>query len=427
MDYGEAIDGLEQRVSAPADFGFDAFQNVVATYDNPQHAYDVVHVAGTNGKGSCCLMLAQMLRTAGYTVGLFTGPHLDSHRERIVVDGDPIPADTFATLFEQVQETDCSMFECVTLIAFLYFARQNVDIAVVETGLGGRRDATNVVDPRVAVITNVSREHTDVLGDTVEEIAREKSGIIKPDTAVVTAADEPARSVIQDEAAQVDVPVSVPDAYVSCLSTSPLRLSFNQASFTPAIRGQYQIANINTCIDVVQHLNYAVTDAAIRKALQTVLLPGRMEYVDSDPALILDGAHNRSGIEALASSIDAVDTIVFGCMAHKPFEHMIDTLSDITDNVVFTRPDHPEAADPETLAAEQDGTVITDPVDAVRTAQQQSDDTVLVTGSMYLLRSIRLHLLQSQGYSSNRITRRYMRQYRHCQSGDRQLSVCRRP
>lgn len=394
MDYGEAIDLLEERVSAPADFGFDTFRERVEAYGHPQD-YDVMHVAGTNGKGSCCMITAAMLQQAGYTVGTFTGPHLARHTGRITVDGDSIPADTFAALFDAIRDTPFSMFEAMTVIGLEYFAQEDVDIAVVETGLGGRRDATNIVEPTATVITNVAREHTDVLGDTVTAITREKAGIIAPDAPVITQTTPPARDVIEQVARDHGTAVHTPDAHVTVAGTDPLQLSFAGRQVTTGIRGRYQVANINTCIETMQHLPHAVGTDDIARALATVQLPGRMETVANDPRTVLDGAHNLAGAEALAASIDTVDTIVFGCMAPKPYETMLDRLEPCTDRFIFTRPDREAAADPETLAADHGGRVIADPVDAVTTARQETSGTVLVTGSMYLVRAIRSRFCRS--------------------------------
>jgi folylpolyglutamate synthase/dihydrofolate synthase len=388
MEYGEAVDLLESRVSKPDDFGFDTFRQRVESRGHPQD-FDVVHVAGTNGKGSCCTFIAAMLQNAGYSVGLFTGPHLAGYTDRIRVDGTPIPADRFASLFARIQDTSFSMFESMVVMALMHFAEEAVDIAVIETGLGGRRDATNIVDPTATVITNVTREHTDVLGNTIPEIAREKAGIIAPGTPVITQTTPPAREVIAAEARARDAPVIVPDTYASLAGTGPLQLSLAGRQVKPRVRGRYQVENINTAIETVRQLPREVDDAAVVRALETVTIPGRMEVVARDPQIILDGAHNRAGIDALAASIDQVSTVVFGCMDTKPYEAMINHLAPTTDRFIFTRPDTDDAAAPETLAAVADGQVIRDPEEAVMMAEQSAADTVLVTGSMYLVRTIR--------------------------------------
>lgn len=388
MEYGEAADLLRERVSGPADFGFETFRKRVTAQGHPQD-YDVVHVAGTNGKGSCCTITAVMLQAAGYSVGLFTGPHLTGLTERIMVDGQSIPEKAFASLFDELRDTPFSMFECMTVMALTYFAQEDVDIAVVETGLGGRRDATNIVDPAATVITNVDREHTDVLGGTIEAIAREKAGIIAPGTPVITQTAPPARDVIVREADDQDTAVCIPEPHVSPTGTDPLQLSLDGRQVTTGIHGRYQVDNINTGIETVRQLPQDVGKDAIARALETVQIPGRMEVVADDPRVILDGAHNRPGIDALAASIDTVDTVVFGCMASKPYDTMLDRLAPHTDRFIFTQPDKDDAAAPSALAAEQDGTVIRDPVAAVRAAKREAGGPVLVTGSMYLLRVVR--------------------------------------
>ncbi len=396
MKYEEVVSRLEDRTSCPGDFGFDAFQDAVRERGHPQQGYDVIHVAGTNGKGSCCHILSGILQQAGDSVGLFTGPHLGSPRDRIQVDGTPVSEDAFAALFKEVQDTDFSRFECLVVMALTYFARQDVDTAVVETGLGGRRDATNIVDPAVTVITNVSKEHTDVLGETIPKIASEKAGIIKPKTPLVTGAGLPALDVINEAAIDHRTDIYLPDSYVSVTGTSPLELSFPGQHVTPGIRGKYQVDNINICIETVQHLDRDIPDADVVDALQAVQIPGRMEQVQDDPAVILDGAHNPDGIDALVRSITDVDTVVFGCMDTKPYPAMLTGLADVADQFIYTHPGKANAVDPAQFTAIQPGDIVMDPVTAVQEAIQDSDDTVLVTGSMYLLRQVRPTLLADQ-------------------------------
>lgn len=394
MEYREAVERLERRKSKPGDFGFNAYLAEVEDRGHPQDC-DVIHVAGTNGKGSTCHLLSGMLQEAGYTVGMFTGPHLGSQRERIQVDEEWISADAFVDRFETVQDADFSKFECMVYMALDHFARQDVDIAIMETGLGGRRDATNIVDPAAAVITNVTRDHTGVLGETVPEIAREKAGIIAENAPVVSGAEPPALDVIRDETRQVGTSLSTPDRHVSVADTAPLQLSFQEQTVSSSLRGRYQVDNINLCIETVEQLPYHVTGDDITAALRTVKIPGRMEPVATEPLTILDGAHNRAGVNAVVRSVDDVDIVVFGCLKTKPYTDMLEMLAETADRFVYTAPAKDDAADPETLQAVQDGVVVDEPVDAVETARRQSDGTVFVTGSLYLLREVRTTFVES--------------------------------
>lgn len=393
MEYREVTAQLEGRTSAPDDFGFDTFQDAVKERGHPQQGYDVIHVAGTNGKGSCCHILAAILQQAGYTVGRFTGPHLGSIRDRIQVDGNAISEDAFTARYAEVKDTDFSMFECLVVMALTHFTEQDVDIAVVETGLGGRRDATNIVYPAASVITNVSREHTDVLGGTVEKIAHEKAGIITDGAPVVTGVGLPSLDVINEEAVDHGVDIYLPDQHVSVQDTAPLELTFRGKRFRPAVRGRYQVDNINICIETVQRLDYDVTPQDIVDGLQTVQIPGRLEQVQADPTVILDGAHNAAGITALADSVQPVNTVVFGCMDTKPYPEMIEALASVTDQFIYTRPDKAAAVDPSQFPAIHPGDIVVDPATAVREAVQDGG-TVLVTGSMYLIREVRPALIE---------------------------------
>lgn len=389
---------LAEQVSDPGDFGFDTFRERVAAHGDPQDAFDTVHVAGTNGKGSCCHLIDAMLRAAGYATGRFTGPALTSLRDRIAVNGDRIPEQAVAALYERLGSVaPFSRFEYLTLLAFTYFKQQDVDVAVVETGLGGRRDATNVVDAAVNVITTVGDDHQAVLGETREAIAREKAGIIDTGAPTVTAADGAARDVIESVAEKQDAAIHQPINDLSVIDTAPLVLSYRGERVETQLYGTYQVENIATAIAAIRQLpGYTVPDDAIIDALESVTIPGRYEQVAANPPVFLDGAHNLSGVTALCNGLETVDTVVFGCIKKKPYEAMLDRLDAVADWFIFTRTPSDAACPPDQLAEHSAGTVIPDPVDAVQNACETADGTILVTGSMYLVGAVRDAMLAKQ-------------------------------
>ncbi|MFB6203513.1 MAG: folylpolyglutamate synthase/dihydrofolate synthase family protein [Candidatus Nanohaloarchaea archaeon] len=383
MDYGEAVEELKESVSDPEDFGFGEFKD--RAEEKYSQDYAAVHVAGTNGKGSTCHIIHEVL-SQEYSVGLFTGPHMGSERDRFVVDGERISREEFVDVYQDVKDRDFSMFETLVVMALEYFSRKEVDVAVMETGLGGRRDATNVVDSDVQVLTTVGRDHSEVLGDTVEEIAREKSGIVQEEGSVVAAVEEPALSVIREEADERSAEVHVPGERVEGVSTNPLEVRYGGEVFRSGVRGSYQVENMNTALEAVRRLEgFDLPEDEVREALSEVSVPGRMEKVDED--LFLDGAHNLSGVRQLVDSVGEFDAVVFGCVEGKPWGEELELLSDVADRFVFTEAEKVDSLDPESFPG---GEKVSDPLEAVDRAREHG--RVLVTGSMYLVREVRQEL-----------------------------------
>ena len=391
MDYSEAVEEMKEDISDPDEFGFDEYRKEVKELDDPQDNVPVIHVAGTNGKGSTCNILYQILREQGYSVGLFTGPHLGQLVERIEVDGELIDRQEIADIYTEIRDENFSMFESLVIIAFKHYINEEVDVAVIETGCGGKRDATNIVDPEVSVITNVGLDHSHVLGETVPEIAEEKAGIIKERKPVVTQAEEPALSKIQEKARKEKSELSEADKHVEKISENPLKLKYCEETFRPSIQGTYQVKNINLALEALEQAeNFEVSHKSVVKGLEDVKVPGRMEKISGNPELVLDGAHNSEGVEMLAKSIERFDTVVFGCMGKKPYREMIERLRPYADRFVLTVPDKDHAWRPS--EEDLDLKVVEDPVEAVRTAE---GDT-LVTGSLYLVGEIRQNFSRPQ-------------------------------
>ena len=310
--------------------GLDAEQALLARLDNPERAYRVIHVAGTNGKGSVCALVASALRAAGRRVGFYSSPHLVRFNERIRIDGEPVGDEVVAGLLARIevaatdvaaaQGRDPTFFECATAMAFEAFRDAGVDLAVVETGMGGRLDATNVVDPLLSVITAIGIEHTAFLGKDVESIAREKAGIVKPRRPVVIGAMNPAaRAVIAAEARRAESLVIDAAEHVTVrvaertLRHQAVTMSSEESAYGRMrlpLLGDHQVENAATALTALETFAAAavteITPAAIKAGFESVAWPARFQVLSEDPPLILDGAHNAHAAQVLARTLRQV-------------------------------------------------------------------------------------------------------------------------
>ena len=392
----------------------------------PQGKFPTVHVAGTNGKGSTAVFIASMLMSAGYRVGLYTSPHLVSFTERIRVGGAPISEARVVELAARVREGSGAMnptfFEVTTAVAFSYFAEEGVDIAVIEVGMGGRLDSTNVITPLVSVITNIDIEHTEFLGTTLEQIAGEKAGIIKPGVPVVTGAVQPeAAGVIEREAAAKGSPVfrlprefrpeNVLDGREQVFDYRGMKAAYR--GLRVGMLGRHQVDNASLALAAVECLRNAgvsVDETAIRRGLEWAQWEGRMERVAQGPDIYLDGAHNPASANKLAGTIrDLLPVyrklvLVIGILGDKDVGGIVREIVPLADRVVVTRPQYARALDVQALAAEVrklHGAVSA--AETVGEAIQQAregasrDDLILVTGSLYVVGDARALLVDCVG------------------------------
>ena len=319
--------------------------------DNPQQHFKTIHVAGTNGKGSSSHMLASILQEAGYKVGLYTSPHLKDFRERIKINGKEV-SETFVTSFIERNKTffeanQLSFFEMTVGMAFEYFSEEKVDIAVIEVGLGGRLDSTNIITPEVSVITNIGLDHTQFLGNTLGAIAFEKGGIIKPNVPVVIGeTQEETKPVFIDLATERNADITFADAQVS-------------HSYESDLKGDYQVKNIQTvvtAIKILQNKNYNISTNNIKKGLLRVInntgLLGRWQVLNQEPKVVCDTGHNREGLiyvmKQLSNEVYNHLHIVFGVVNDKDLTSIIDLLPK-NATYYFCKPDISRGLDAEEL------------------------------------------------------------------------------
>ncbi|MEB2284984.1 MAG: hypothetical protein B6D46_11860 [Polyangiaceae bacterium UTPRO1] len=380
-------------------------QRAAAALGHPERAAPTFHVAGTNGKGSTAAMIAAMLAADGVRVGLYTSPHLVSFRERIVVAGEPIAEEAVVAGIAAIRAAlgpapGLTCFEITTLLAWEAFRAAAVDAVVLEVGLGGRLDATNIVLPAVTVVTNVDLDHEAWLGATLPAIAREKAGVVKAGVPVVSGAAGAAAAVVAARARTLASPLEVLDRDFTLAPGADGELAYRspRGSIAPvalALAGDHQRRNAALAIRAVElGARRPPSGAAIRCGLAGVKWPGRLQVVCREPLVLLDGAHNVAGIEALAAAVRARAggrrvRALFGVMRDKGWQTMLRGLADVASEIVVTRPRQPRSLPPGELAAAAPFSVrvVEDPVAAYREllAVSAADDVVVVTGSLFLV------------------------------------------
>jgi len=399
--------------------GLDRTYELMERLGNPQDGMRFVHVAGTNGKGSTCAFVAQILQDAGYKVGLFTSPYIITFEERIRVNGQNIPLDRLRDITLQVKECAEAMeehpteFELMTAVGFLYFAQEGCDICVVEVGLGGRLDSTNIIaNPDVCVITPIALDHTGMLGDTLAKIASEKAGIIKQGSVVVSAAQEPEAAQVIAQAAQQQG-CELRQVNLDRLRGNVAEFSYKDyTDLISSLLGVYQIQNAALAIEIIEALRtrgWDITDEALRTGLATTRWPGRFERVRTSPDVIIDGGHNEQGAQALADCLEAAYPgrkvhFVLGILADKDYQAMVRILVPYAESVTCVTPPSPRALDAVDLAATvaREAEAVHSHI-SVRVAQSfddafqvlfrriGSDDVVVECGSLYSI----AHALQA--------------------------------
>ncbi|MGA2802286.1 MAG: folylpolyglutamate synthase/dihydrofolate synthase family protein [Verrucomicrobiota bacterium] len=412
MTYTEAIQFLYGLRLLGAKFGLENTYKLAALAGNPQNRLRFIHVAGTNGKGSTCAMLESIYRAAGLRAGLFTSPHLVSFRERIQVNRQLISEQDVVRLVEELQpllkqfpaDHHPTFFEVVTVMALRFFAAQKCDLVIWETGLGGRLDATNIVTPLASVITNIAFDHQQWLGDTLEKIATEKAGIIKPGVPVVTATDEPeAMTVIEKIAKEKNAPLTKINSWEGRRVAVPNQLG--SPTWQPSqievlsLSGEHQKLNAALALATVEALQnkIPVSKENIRAGLSKVNWPGRLQLVarPSGQKLLLDGAHNVAGAKVLREALEKNSpatkrTLILGVLQDKDWQRICGILAPLASRI-FTVPVSSErSANPGQLAAACRTANLSAEIsacDSLRGALEKipDNDSVVITGSLYLV------------------------------------------
>jgi len=434
MSYQETIDYLFGLQKHGIKFGLSNSVQLMGLMGDPQRRFRSVHIAGTNGKGSTAAFLACMLKAAGYRVGLYTSPHLVSFTERIRINGVPVTEERVVGLAERVRARyenvrsaeggplTPTFFEVTTAMAFTCFAEERVDIAVVEAGMGGRLDSTNVIAPLVSVITNIDLEHTEFLGTTVGLIASEKAGIIKPGVPVVTGAVQPeALAVIEQQARLAGSPVfRMPQDFGVEQVAADREQEFDYRGISarlPRLRivmlGRHQVGNACLALAAAECIGKAgmkISEAALRAGLADAVWEGRLERVAQSPDIYLDGAHNPASAQVLADALRDLKrsyrrmVLVVGILKDKDYRGILDRLVPLADRVVLTRPNYSRALDTASLAAEistlhgdvaSTGSV----AEAIDLARRETarDDLIIITGSLYTVGDARAAFRPGEG------------------------------
>jgi dihydrofolate synthase/folylpolyglutamate synthase len=435
MTYEESVRALlslGRELAAPQQarvqkFGLANITILAEDLGQPQRCSPCAHIAGTNGKGSTAAMLESILRAAGLRTGLYTSPHLERINERIRINGENISDEDFAAAWSRVHSSIESLmaagiltahptfFECITAVAFLTFAQHPVDFAIYEVGLGGRLDATNIVEPEVAIITPIDFDHENFLGHSIEEIAAEKAGIIKPGAWVVSASERPeARAVIARRCAEMDARLLEVDATARAEDVQSDRGSYSGlAAFThsrkklvlaPRLPGRFQIRNALTAAVAARLLaerGFPLPYSALERGIATTNWPGRLERLATEPDLYLDGAHNPAGARELLKFWQENYSgrrifLVYGAMRDKALDEISGLLFPHATAVILTEPHQPRAISASLLAEmtshdAKDTIVVRDPGEALESALERAgpQDAVFVTGSLYLVGELR--------------------------------------
>jgi dihydrofolate synthase/folylpolyglutamate synthase len=411
-DYARAVATLDAVAWRGIMPGLERTRALLAALGNPHLGLRGALVAGTNGKGSVCATVDAICRAAGHRSMLLTSPHLQSYTERIVRDGEPVTENEFATLVTAVGEAAQALpeelqptgFEVLTAAGILAARQADAEVLVCEVGLGGRLDSTNVLDLGVAVVTNVALDHQDLLGATIPEIAREKAAIIKPGNLTVTAAVEPALTAVRDRAAAVGASLTVIRDGVDFSGRAAgmggvvVETSFDgrPISLRSPLRGDFQVANVATAVaicDALRETGIAIDDRAVARGSAAVRWPGRMDWIDGAPPVLIDGAHNPAGMAAMvASARDLIGArrcvAIFAAMRNKDAASMAAALVELTTEVVVTAPAVERASPPADLSGlfYPPAEIAVDVATALERARRLAgrDGVVVVCGSLYL-------------------------------------------
>ena len=412
--YSETLTTIYNLRGGVIDLRLDRMNQALALFDHPERQFLSFHIAGTNGKGSTAAMLHRILSQSGYRVALYTSPHLVSFTERIRVGDEEIAPNEVVALAQEIRNRTAAanvpltFFEFVTVMAFIYFARRQIDVAVVEVVLGGRLDATNLVRPVVSIISTISKDHEAYLGSDLLSIAREKGGIIKRGIpAVCGALPTEVAALLKDIADERAAPAYfLGRDFIFSLKNEDRfdyrGLKWRLSELDIALRGKHQKRNAALALAGLEIAarEFPVNESALRAGLRTVRWPGRFEILRDKPTIVLDGAHNGEGVRALIEELESFREqrtvrLLFAAMEDKDWRLMLEGFSEVVDEIVLTRVNMERCADPFYLASQLSGKI---PHRAIGNAsaalehileRAESDDIILIAGSLYLIGEMR--------------------------------------
>ena len=437
----ENINNLESRYSATIGYiknltrfgmnlGLKRIESLLSKMGNPERELKIIHVAGTNGKGSTTAMIASILQKAGYSAGMFTSPHLHDYRERIRINSEYISKEDVIKGIERMKPFITQIcvegvehpteFEVSTALALWYFGEKKPDYVILEVGMGGEIDSTNVVQPLISVLTRIGMDHMNYLGNSFEDIAGVKAGIIKRGAPVITSIQRPmVMKVIEKRASEKSVRCVVDGRDYSYEGSGQLLnyYGINKVfkSLFLALVGEHQHMNASTAIATCEMLEIIdgckISEDAVRRGLAEVLWPGRMEMISENPKIVLDGAHNVDGMNALARALNSEKEglykrerliLCFGMLADKEIDVAIKILAPLADEIVVTKPDSPRAGnwrhaaeEAEKYVGKENVFLVENPVEAAQICLKKMGrkDMMCVTGSLYMISVVREYLI----------------------------------
>ncbi|NBJ16778.1 MAG: bifunctional folylpolyglutamate synthase/dihydrofolate synthase [Dehalobacter sp. 4CP] len=432
-EYEETLEYIKNLTKFGINLGLERIKALLDRLDHPEKKLKVIHIGGTNGKGSTTAMLQSIMKQAGYRAGMFTSPHLHNFRERITINGEMIsPEDVVSGInklkphleeMERLGIEHPTEFEVCTALALCYFAEKQPDLVLLEVGLGGEIDSTNVVTPLISVLTSIGMDHMDYLGDTLQAITGVKAGIIKDGVPVVTSSDKPeVLKVIEDRAAQKgsrmievgrDVHWRHPGDASQRFGYEGLYWSYPDLEL--ALLGEHQFTNAAAALAVCEVLvgtySLNISESAVREGLKAVRWPGRLELLLQSPRVLLDGAHNADGMMSLAKALQQYAggplkrnrlLLCLGMLRDKEIEKAVEIIAPLADEIIVTKPDSPRAGDWEYVAriaekylVQENVSTVEDPAGAVRKGleKMKPGDLLCVTGSLYMISGVRKFLL----------------------------------
>lgn len=412
--YSDTLNWIYNLRGGVIDLRLDRMDQALALFGHPERQFPALHIAGTNGKGSTAAMLHRILHLAGYRTGLYTSPHLVSFTERIKIGDEEISSDDVVALAGEINQrisgngVALTFFEIVTVMAFVYFARRRIDVGVIEVGLGGRLDATNLVRPIATLITTISKDHEGYLGSDLRSIGREKAGIIKPGVPLVCGSlPSEVAALVKQIAEEKQSPAYFFGSDFEIFLKNQGYFDYNgikrnYSDVTVALRGRHQRTNAALALAALEtaSASFPVADETVRQGLESVNWPGRFEILREHPWIVLDGAHNGEGVNALAQTLKEFGQgrkikLLFAAMEDKDWRYMLSILLPVVNELILTRVQMDRSAEPDQLAASVPGTVRCRIVGDARSAlalllrEAAPEDIIVAAGSLYLLGEIR--------------------------------------